>query len=158
MIIWTSVLVLGLGAVSFFVMVQPPRSLTMKSAGAKKKLRTPASAKELTALAVAPDKNQVIDLQLECDQPAVEFPSTISQVRLIGKACGQFSDFATTEIRNEANGYAATVFYPREGTFSSDYVTLSDGANKIRILHVFKRGGREERGLVINRQKEISKD
>ena len=178
MILWTFALVFTLGAISFLVLVQPPQSLAAAYASASKlkagATRVPASLGTNLVGAFttttpetisANDKNQAMDLEINCaGNQLKEVSEKISQVRILGSACSKVHDaFATSEILNEANGFTATVFFREAGNgpdqsrnsklsqFSTDYITLAAGENKIRILHTFKKGTREIREYIVRR-------
>lgn len=119
--------------------------------------RAPASAEPLFSALTIDDKGtQAVDFSLPC-QGNGRFAKTVVQVRLSGTACDTHgkptrNEIESSEIRNTTNGFSATVFYPKSGSFTTDYMTLASGENHIRILHILKTGGRLERDLVIERQ------
>ena len=119
--------------------------------------RAPASAGPLFSALTIDDKGtQAVDFSLPC-QGNGRFAKSVVQVRLTGTTCDSKgkptqNEIASSEIRNTTNGFSATVFYPKSGSFTTDYMTLASGENHIRILHILKTGARFERDLVIERQ------
>ena len=107
---------------------------------------------------------QAVDLTLPCPSQASRaskqpdpnmnktFTAAVKQIRLSGQDCGPQRNIASTEILNEANGFSATVFHPDDKTFTTDYISLAPGQNRIRILQISKEGHREETTFLVNRQ------
>ena len=175
MMVWTFVAVfLGGGAVVFSLMT-PPSSMTEQVFAARNKDvprgalvesadRSPASVQlEFSSRPIDDAGQQALDFILPCEGNS-KFAKNVVQVRLSGELCAlkpvgkaraklPKRDIASTEIRNEANGFSATVFYPKANAFTTDYMTLSPGTNRIRILHILKQGGRDEREYTIERSK-----
>lgn len=155
MIFWTGAIVFLMSVISFFVLVQPPAHLQASiPPHALSSLRQPASLTEVEGSIQANAKNQAIDVSVPCEgESTIDLPSTVSQVRLMGSACHakNAGEFVSSEIRNEANGFSATVFYPKAKTYSTDYMTLSSGTNRIKIVHQLSKGGREAREFVVQR-------
>ncbi len=164
MMFWTAILVVAVGAIATQLMLEPPPG--MKSAKSVKsarrgppqvlaKGRGPAAVSEAKVSAQVVDDRadlQAVDLTLACKgAQTTSFVKGVAQVRLSGEACQSKREIASTEVRNEANGFSATVFPTGERSFTTDYMTLAHGMNRIRILHVFKAGGREEREYMIDR-------
>lgn len=134
-----------------------PKRLSAPDAKSAAEKRAPASKPapppEMSAMALD-DKNsfQAVDLTLQCkDAGKTSFAKGVAQVRLNGRACEPGAEIASTEVRNDSNGFSATVFFPKPGKFLTDYITLAQGENKIRVLHVLKNGAREEHAYVIDR-------
>jgi len=160
MIFWTMGLVTALGGGVLVFMLQPPaplgRNAGLMTGGVAvsdgTRGRQPASTKDtsLPEIAQAQEQSnvpQAIDLAMPCKGPAEKiFPSSVRQVRLSGDACtAPSSELKSTEIINSANGYAATVFLSGPRSFTTDYISLKIGENRIRALHLYKTGEREER-------------
>lgn len=177
MLIWTFVAVFIGGAAVAFSVLTPPSSVAEQVAAMREKAqpqgalvesadRSPASVQlEFSARPIDNNGQQALDFTLPCEGTP-KFSKNVVQVRLSGELCGTNHtaksgkkasakspkrEIASTEIRNEANGFSATVFYPKTNTFTTDYMTLSPGTNRIRILHTLKQGGKEEREYVIER-------
>ncbi len=165
MMVWTFVAVVLTGVVVVSSLLSPPSTLVLE----RKKLalteplvetadRSPASVdSQFSATAIDDKGQQALDFTLPCEG-STKFSKSVVQVRLSGSLCvkqtGRKSptrEIASTEIRNEANGFSATVFYPGKNRFTTDYMSLVPGTNRIRILHVFKQGGKEERDFLIER-------
>ncbi len=171
LIIWTSVLVAALGIVVVFSFLQPPTSqeaLFTSRAYARKhpKMRklasevkqatqqVPAANTEKTIdLAIANgSKAQAIEVKLDCSGVKHgQFENSVNQMRFSGQLCAQHQEISSTEIHNEANGTSATVFFPTPNSFTTDYITLSPGPNRIRILNFLKNGSREQREFLVER-------
>lgn len=169
MMVWTFVAVAVTGVAVMFSLLTPPASVRaarllaeQKKIAASEPLvetsdRSPASVQtQFSANPIDNHGQQALDFTLPCDG-STKFSKSVVQVRLIGSLCGPTSrkavkrEIASTEIRNEANGFSATVFPAGKNKFTTDYMSLAPGSNRIRILHVFKQGGKEERDFVIER-------
>ena len=87
-----------------------------------------------TGAALAKLKPTVETLALGCLRNGfqLEHRSSAKQIRLKGSLCGGASAaLNTSSIVNRANGFQATLFALDAGTFSSDYISLSAGPNKL---------------------------
>lgn len=179
MILWTFGLVAALGAACVFTLLTPPAFLPADSRGrqsnelprnAPKSIsvisgqRQPAAAVPAHSVVSldANDAFQAVDLSLSCKGPQyASFTSGVTQVRLSGVLClndgvpvgGQRSvqDIESSDIRNLSNGYSATVFHLERGGFTTDYISLKPGANRIRVAHTLKDGQTESREYIIKR-------
>ena len=161
MIAWTTVMVTGLGSIAMAFMLQPPKPLrgTPKvpltpAALIVEDTRAPASVGENAKVAPlgldALNQFQAVDLTLPCKGVMrTHFKNSVTQVRLIGQTC-RTGRTVSSEILNTANSFSATVFYPTERTFTTDYITLRVGTNHIRIVHQMDKGS-EEREYIIER-------
>ncbi len=144
------------------------------SSGAELGSRGPAAAtfepQNATAPVDALNDHQAVDLDLPCGDAAKDqrslFNHNVVQVRLMS-SCGKDAErshhsesknikreIASTDIRNQANGFSATVFAEGEQDFSTDYISLSVGENHIHIAQLFKNGEHQDRDLIVVRQKE----
>jgi hypothetical protein len=150
--------------------VAPPKAQAQAETGEPDgATRSPASqSPDALAYAAIPldEKNtaQAVDLTLPCPSASAKasgrpdptmnktFGAAVKQIRLTGQACGQKRTPASTEILNEANGFSATVFHPDDKSFTTDYISLAPGQNRIRILQISKEGHREETAFLVNRQ------
>jgi hypothetical protein len=164
MIIWTFVAVVVTGFAVAFSLLTPPSSVTLAKTKAVQQAalvepldRSPASVElEFSARPIDDQGQQALDFTLPCEGKT-KFAANVVQVRLSGSVCGKVSkksplrEIASSEISNAANGFSATVFYPNAKSFTTDYMTLVPGENRIRILHVFKQGGKETRDYIIER-------
>lgn len=94
-----------------------------------------------------------VDVSLNCQSTErAQFVNSVAQIRLIGTTCKTNIDISATEIRNLSNGASATLFYPTPKTYSSDYIALTLGENKLHVSHLFKDGSREEHEYVFERK------
>jgi hypothetical protein len=161
MIVWTLVAVVLTGVGVFASLLQPPSTLNQKHFArhetkievARVDSREPASVgPQFSALAIDDKGSQAIDFTLPCDGNG-RFSKNVVQVRLSGGLCLKTREIIeVSEIRNVTNGFSATVFPgPKRDTFTTDYITLADGENHIRIQHILKSGGKVERDFVIER-------
>jgi hypothetical protein len=164
MILWTLVAVFAVGAGVIFSLLEPPRTLNIQYGAPvgpvaivenpdREPASTTSSGKDAQFAAVSLDgrgTRQAIDLNLPCTGKSLFAPS-VTQVRLIGSACGGKLKIEKSDILNESNGFSATVFVTGTETFETDYISLSPGPNRIRIQHAFKSGEHEDREYLIER-------
>jgi hypothetical protein len=146
----TGVVVLMGGLSALSLLATNPRAVNPIGALA----RAPAS---VVALALAPKSEvqktieRTSTLDLECSLPESTMISTeVLQLRIRGRYCAG-GDFAGAEITNLTNGYTATVFTPEKDAYSSDYVHLSDGQNRLRVIFLLETGERQVKEFAINR-------
>lgn len=100
-----------------------------------------------------------LDISLGCiSEKPTRFKNSVAQIRLSGKICEPNAEIVSTEVRNMSNGASATLFHPQSNTFTTDYLALSVGLNKIRLLHLLKNGSREEREYVFERSPASNKE
>jgi hypothetical protein len=162
----TTAVVISLGAVSVTTMLQPPKSVArLQSANllpskvlvakTSSEDRGPAATQPATfSDAALQAKNQAVDLPLACRGPQeAQLAPGVTLVRLTGTTCTKKGAIAASEVVNDANGFSATVFPLRETAFTTDYIAVVPGINRIRIVHTFKSGEREEREYLIDRTK-----
>lgn len=169
MIAWTFVLVVVTGFFIVITMLKPPtpteelahsraylraqKQLLLKERGRIAKTlpltaddaiqRIPASFP--TGHSSRQQNLEAIDYRIDCQKEnRVQLPKDVKQIRLQGSVCKKNDEIASSEIRNESNGFSATVFGTDSRSFTTDYISLKKGENKIRILHYLKSGGREE--------------
>lgn len=130
--------------------------------------RAPASAMpQFDSVALADSgAHQAVDLQLPCFGRTA-FSNSVTQVRLIGRTCltGRDRSHKVTaiEIANLTNGFSATVFRSddraptsasaaaRSNTFSTDYISLHSGSNRLHVALTLDDGQIRERDFVIDR-------
>ena len=189
MIAWTFVLVLCLGAASFFALVQPPQSFATPELAARHtslapftvaknstdSKRSPASVasslsgafEAANAANLINQKDQALEIEINCGDygPEVQkkdVEAKFSHVRLTGNSCLSLkttarrnlkkqSQIISSEIRNDSNGFTSTVFYPRSNQFTTDYIGLRTGLNKIHVAHTYSDGAREEHEYILHR-------
>lgn len=153
---WTGLAVLFTGLCSLYFLLQPPRSIAISYVSkveTSEGSRAPAAAKEAFPVEDTNSRFQAVELTLPCDGKTA-LDSNVAQVRLTGAPCeNPKAEFASSSIKNEANGFSATVFHPTARTFTTDYISLSPGLNAIKIQHVFKQGRKEDRTYVIERSR-----
>ncbi len=143
------------GLLSVFFLLQPPRSLVAVNSRTERGTeRSPAAVVNPIAFGQAPVRvmQQAVDVSLKCQPEKLIYDRSVAQIRLSGTPCGDAKAvFVSSEIVNEANGFSATVFHPTDNSFTTDYISLSPGSNKIRIMHQFAKGVREEHEYLIER-------
>jgi hypothetical protein len=153
--------------------ISPPSSFASAKAsspdGKEVADRSPASqSPDALAYAAIPldEKNtaQAVELTLPCPTQTANssgqsapnmsktFAAAVKQIRLSGQACGPKRNIASVEILNEANGFSATVFHTDDKSYTTDYISLAPGQNRIRILETSKDGHHEETAFLVNRQ------
>lgn len=165
MILWTLTLVLLVGFISTLTLLRPPpgfdeqqEELVVQAESLAPKGREPASinsAVEFDSMSLGGKTNlQAVDLKIPCDgvQKTV-FTQKVEQLRLKGDSClTENLQIKRSSIQNAANGFVATVFFPSQKSFSTDYISLADGINRIVIKHQYSNGKFEEREYVVERE------
>ena len=98
---------------------------------------------------------QATDIELNCQtgktHDGVLLASSIKQIRISGSSCVRGERIRSSEVINSANGFSATVFFPTPSTFTTDYISLHEGQNLIRITQIYSDGQRVSRVYVIGR-------
>lgn len=158
MIFWTSALAVGLGIAVVASMLQPTEVAHRPGALPPSSLREPASigAAPYATLSFA-NSIQAVDFNLPCSATEPEkrasLAATVKQLRLTGETCAPKpkAELLKSEILNTSNGFSATVFVSGPRSFTTDYISLSDGTNALRIKHYFKDGSTSDSSLEINR-------
>ena len=176
MIFWTIILTVVFGGLVALSCLQPPTQeadliksphyaqLQRKREKLRRKLENrvvvsaePHSGKRNLASAPTPigeaALGQTLDITLGCVGPLrSQFEDSVEQLRLTGKLCTHSQEILSTEIQNVSNGTSATVFQMSANTFTTDYITIAKGENRIRIVHALKNGEKEEREYLIERK------
>lgn len=84
-------------------------------------------------------------LDLSCLKNSKESLVTLSkQVRLNGEDCENGTVKKDYAIKNETNGYSATVFSSKGRNFTTDYIELEPGENKIAFKLTSKDGEQKD--------------
>lgn len=162
--IWTLGLVIGLGVLSATFLLEPPMTLKNGShhsaaSEARPNHRSPASIQKETfqGIGSAPSGSngrfQAVEYELPCQDNETSFDESVAQVRLSGAPCVS-GEIVASEIKNLSNGFSATVFIRKPASFTTDYISLARGENKVSISHTFSNGSTETRAFVIRRQNE----
>ncbi len=165
MILWTATLVVLVGFISTLTLLQPPpgfedpqETVVTQTESLTPKGREPASinsAVKFDSMSLGGKTNlQAVDLMIPCDgiQKTV-FTQKVEQLRIKGDSC--FTEnwqIKKSSIQNAANGFVATVFFPSQKSFTTDYISLANGINRIVIKHQFTNGKFEEREYVVERE------
>ncbi len=148
----TGIVVLTGGLVALSLLATNPKEETSSSLTAM--ARAPASLVGM-ALATTKTPNVLLErtsvVEFDCAPPeSATVTLETKQVRIRGKLCGA-AEVITTEILNLTNGFTATVFTPTKDSFTSDYIHLADGANRLRVTYVMASGERLEREFGVKR-------
>ncbi|MEI7973579.1 MAG: hypothetical protein WCH11_04345 [Bdellovibrio sp.] len=129
------------GTPAFFTLFQ--RSSESSSfSQAVSSARDPASVS--SSVASSPGASLV---NLDCGQRLQNTSTESSHLRLAGTLCDPKS--GTYQIRNETNGYTATVIQTPDAHFTTDFIELSPGINVISVKDV---GSLQARQLHIHRR------
>ncbi len=72
----------------------------------------------------------LIEIKCEADNSPIE--TNQIRLRLKGESCLAENATSTT-IKNNSNGYIATVFHRPDFSFTTDYINLSEGTNTIAM-------------------------
>ncbi len=152
MIVWTFVLVASLGVTITLAVLEPPAARRSDPA------RRPASVAqnpELEPAAPADRSATAADVELGCGPAAAALmPANVRQIRITGGYCGRNPGRAivSSAVTNSTNGFIATVFYPSKTGYTTDYISLADGENAIRVEHAFNDGTSERRDVIVSRR------
>lgn len=170
MIVWTATLVVLVGLISTLTLLSPPpgfaqapdETVVLEQPLAPRG-REPASinsAVQFDSISLGGKENlQAVDLHIPCDgMQKTVFTQRVKQLRLKGDSClsestsAKNSSIKKSTIQNAANGFSATVFYPSQKSFTTDYISLSNGINRIVIHHQYVNGKTEDREYIIERE------
>ena len=134
LILWTLTLVLVFGLLVLLSLLKPPPSYLPA--------RTPAAtAKALASAAEAKDEAEaefggpkILTLTLDCLKAETKaLVSAAALMRITGRLCDIPTEPAP-EITNLSNGFTATVFFPEKGNFTTDFIELAEGMNRIQVM------------------------
>jgi hypothetical protein len=117
---------------------RPPLiTISSSSSGSREERRLPASSQPASETS-----DYLIEVQLDCSaSKSLTVGSDVRQVRLkIADCRADTKELETFYIRNETNGFEATIFKIPDARkpasmdlISTDYISLETGENKIRI-------------------------
>lgn len=146
-------LLIGLGVGFSIAQLRPKSSLDVASSLTKK--RRPASvvavsSGRITNEDVVPVRMAALDLECIKSGLRPDTESTAKQIRLKGKLC-EGKKLSETIIQNRTNGFMATVFIT-QSNFTSDYLYLASGPNRIHMTHTAEDGEKTVSELVIVRK------
>ncbi len=112
-------------------------------------------AKEETPTSSNNSQSWDTSLELDCPLAAGQMRQTSAKrIRLVGSLCGspQASLPTRTFLVNESNGHEGTLFQlAQDGRFTTDFIDLIDGPNRIKITQISDTGQRLEAHLVIQK-------
>lgn len=97
-----------------------------------------------------------MNLEVKCDSLADQ-DTGASKIRLTGRLCGMDSENDGTKlvksmVTNGTNKFAATVFTDTTaGKFSTDFIPLNSGQNKIHVEFSYRSGKNVAHDFVINK-------
>lgn len=106
--------------------------------------RTASTATNRTPSSAEGTSHHVIDLDFKC-QTQMNFQTTASKVRIVGPICSPDSDsvedsstssqkWSNAVVKNQRNSFQATLFPDfTHGKFSTDYIPLEEGENKLKL-------------------------
>lgn len=165
MILWTATLVVLVGLISAFTLLRPPPGFddpkvaqVAQAEPLAPKGREPASINrnvEFDSMSLGgKDGLQAVDLKIPCEgAQRTVFTQRVEQLRLKGDSCAaENNHIKKSSIQNAANGFIATVFFPSQKSFTTDYISLANGINRIVIKHHFTNGKVEEREYIVERE------
>ena len=143
----TLFLALGFGALTTLSLLEEPSRTLQPLLPSVAGVRAPAS--------LTPTKlgNRVKPLMGTADvgcENGSRFNTPSEHLRLKGKVCGV--DATSTAVRNTANGFAATVFHQGDSGFTTDYISLATGENKIVIEQTLESGQTQTREVTVVRE------
>lgn len=97
-------------------------------------------------------KPEVGVVEVDCVRDSYEVPR-VSQVQIRGFGCQLNPDDKVLEtlIRNETNGFTATVFPSEQTKFLTDYIQVFEGTNHILVRQKLLSGEIRERRISITR-------
>lgn len=139
-------IVLGFGGLATLTIMQkPPQQHVqiLESSGD----RAPASVAGDIQLSL--NKGfEVIDVKCNDDH---SLSAKADQVRIRGTGCLGKENVAlqSSTVVNQSNGFVATVFFQKQSRFTTDYIKLAKGKNKLIIENQFSNGKSEKRELEI---------
>jgi hypothetical protein len=130
----TLMLVLLLGGITVFSVIEPPPGLVAHPLN--EGIRGPASISSNNiplASAATVSSNEFI---LPCSLKEQKLSGYSDQVRIQGDTCKE----KLTRITNKTNGFVATIFATTSTHFTTDYISLQPGENKIEVQQTARDG------------------
>lgn len=143
-------------AVVIGIMTPPKTVISQRKPATYPKLASAVSNGKQEILAepnASNDSFKILTLELDCfvlDKKRLV--SAASQLRVRGRLCDKFSASSPPQISNLTNGYTATLFFPDQNRYTTDYINLGEGMNKILILKPNSAGGLSELEISILRR------
>lgn len=144
----TALLLALLGAPAFFSLVQDPASqmATVVSPGVE---RNPASLSEDGIEGLHLSKNAT--LEVPCDNLPQVQEIQANFLRLKGTACAG-SKLDEISVVNQSNGFTASVIFTADTKYTTDFIDLKDGENKLQIETIDKDGSKITRSFIVNKR------
>lgn len=131
-------LVGGLGLLSTLILLNEPLShreaLAPKAtdvAQASSGDRRPASAPSILQQFFGKTSEQTISLN--CHMQQNKLSTTDLRVRIKGQHCSD-GTLSHMVVKNKTNGFVATIFSPKPGAFTTDFINLAEGQNEIELV------------------------
>lgn len=126
---FTLLLTVAFGLVTTLTLLEEP-SKTLQPTFATSTVRGPASVS--TGKVSSSLKPYMSSIEVGCDSNS-EVKTISEYVRIKSQSCGLNLAENNMVVKNETNGFSATIFHQRGETFTTDYVALVQGQNKILI-------------------------
>lgn len=122
--------------------------------GARGPLKGPSPASVSENVAPAASLPAFVPYETKC-QPQESFETAATKVRITGAFCGQppKAEAGEFKISNTTSRFTATVLSdPQAKTFSTDFIPLEAGANKVQMDFAYKNGKSFPVDLTITRK------
>lgn len=146
----TAVLVVLLGVQTFFSLVEKPEAEVFRPVA----LETTASRNPASVVTSVASLQQTVGasqvFEWDCGQTTQSIAVTGSQLRIKGGKC------QNVEVKNSTNGFTASVFQTSKEEFTTDFIDLAEGDNKIQIISLQADGTKTSYELLVFKQPEAS--
>ena len=154
---WTAVIAVVLGSLAAIQTLTPPpliAELKEIHPAATQDPRAPASRVEgPTSVDDSP-----VERAVPCAATQIErVDAHAKQIRFTGEFCNSTkggpntTGVPQTRIVNRTNGFSATAFFPPQGGYTTDYISLAPGENRIEVSHAWPSGARTTMEIAIVR-------
>ena len=149
-----TILLVGLiGAPAVYSVVKDPTQTksARKSSASKASARQPANIEKAseTGRNRIQSKSVVIDFPCKDQGKVHDVDGTL--LRLRGGSC--ISDkWEKVAVVNQANGFTGSVIFLKDNKFTTDFIDLQEGENKLEIQGVDEKGQTVSRTLTVNRR------
>ena len=148
----TATLLALVGAPAFFSLVQEPKQVVQVSQ-AEPLARSPASLSEEGSQGLQLAKNTSLDLT--CDAAEKIEDVQANYLRLKGSPCLD-SEVGEITVTNKTNGFTAEVIFTQDSKFTTDFIDLKVGENKIEIETLGKNGTKTTQLVIVNKRSPAS--
>lgn len=131
-LVTTAVLVVFLGLPALYSMLKPPHSSDSLAAQSPGKTDRRIASVSLEHDDVPQNEfNQSVSMDVSCQGPLQLGDVQVGHLRFRGAFCGSLIE--TVEVKNITNGFTAAVIALRDNQFTTDFMDLTEGENKIQI-------------------------